>query len=125
MAKLNITQAARQWNVARSTLQRAVKRGDVAVTTDQKGIKSIDSSEMIRVYGEASGRSAVNLGVASYTTDNTEIRHKLELAETHKKYLLSENNLLKTELDKKDVIIANQRDMLTAFFKRLNSPKKS
>ena len=102
-----------------------MKRGDVAVTTNTKGVKSIDSSEMIRVYGEASGRSAVNLGVASYTTDNTEIRHKLELAETHKKYLLSENNLLKTELDKKDIIISNQRDMLTAFFKRLNSPKKS
>lgn len=79
---------------------------------------------MIRAYGEASGRSAVNLGVARSTTSDTEIKHKLELAETHKKYLISENSLLKAELDKKDVIIANQRDMLTAFFKRLNPPKK-
>ena len=67
MARLNITQAAKRWGVARSTLQRAVKRGDISAKTDDNGYKYIDTSEMIRVYGEASSSSSdvstVNMGV--------------------------------------------------------------
>lgn len=120
MAKLNITQAAREWNIARSTLQRAVKRGDVAVTTGENGVKTIDSSEMVRAYGAANGRSAVNLGTPSVTT-NIEVEYlKKQVTVLERMIKLQETNL--TE---KERVIENQREMLTAFFKRLNPPKKT
>jgi predicted site-specific integrase-resolvase len=121
MAKLNITQAAREWGIARTTLQRAVTRGHVAVTTLENGLKSIDSSEMIRVYGAANGRSAVSLGAARVTAVSDV---KLEMFERENRLLRDRVDDLKKMLDDKENVIKNQREMLTTFFTRLAPPKR-
>jgi len=123
MAKLTARQVSTQWNVSRSTVYKKMDRGGLAYETGSDGIKYIDSSEAVRVFGSTVDSPQVST-VDSNPQEITQLRHQLELAETHKKYLLSENNLLKSESAKKDTIISNQRDMLTAFFKRLNPPKK-
>lgn len=116
MARLNITQAAKRWNIARSTLQRAGKRGDVSIETDSSGTKYIDSSEMIRVYGEASGSSSdvapVNLGALLDAKDQ-QIKILNQLVDSQA-----------LNLAEKEKVISNQRDMLTSFFKRLAPPKR-
>jgi excisionase family DNA binding protein len=118
MAKLTITKAAKQFSVGRSTLYRAIHSGRLTVHREN-GVKYIDSSEMVRVYGTGG-----NPADTTWTSDDTALEQQLEVEKLHHKYLRSENALLKSELEKKDTIISNQRDMLTSFFKRIAPPKR-
>lgn len=56
MAKLTIGRMANLYGLHRSTLHEAVAKGRVTVEFDGKGQKTIDLSEMIRVYGEPPGK---------------------------------------------------------------------
>ncbi len=55
MAVISISEAARTWRIARSTLQRALQEGKLSATTRADGSKGIDTAELIRVFGEAPG----------------------------------------------------------------------
>ena len=74
---------------------------------------------MIRVYGTSG-----NPTDTTWTSAGTDLEQQLEVEKIHHKYLKSENELLKKDIERMDTIISNQREMLTAFFKRLNPPKK-
>ena len=52
MAILNISEAARSAGVARSTIQRAIREGRLSATRHANGSKGIDTSELVRVFGE-------------------------------------------------------------------------
>lgn len=119
MAKLNITQAANEWGIARSTLQRAVKRGEVSVTKGKNGYNAVDSSEMVRVYGAAKERSAVSVG-AAVGTDILTI--KVEMIERENRLLRERVNDLKEMMETKEKVIVNQREIIAAFFRRLPPP---
>ena len=55
MAVISISEAARTWRIARSTLQRALQEGRLSATVRADGSKGIDTAELIRVFGEAPG----------------------------------------------------------------------
>jgi len=57
MAKLTIGRMANLYGLHRSTLHEAVAKGRVTASIDGKGVKVIDLSEMIRVYGEPQGQT--------------------------------------------------------------------
>jgi len=50
--KLNITHAAKTAGIARRTLQRHIEKGKVSYEIGKHGNKLIDTSELVRVYGE-------------------------------------------------------------------------
>lgn len=118
MAKLTISKASREFSVGRSTLYRAIQSGRITVT-QENAVKYIDSSEMIRVYG-----ASENPTDTTWTTGGTAMEQQLEVEKIHHKYLKSENERLKKDIERMDTTISNQREMLTSFFKRLNPPKK-
>ena len=49
---LSITEAAHVVGKSRATLHRHIRAGKLNTTTDSAGIKCIDTSELLRVYGE-------------------------------------------------------------------------
>lgn len=53
MVVISISEAARTWRIARSTLQRAIQEGRLSATVRADGSKGIDTAELIRVFGEA------------------------------------------------------------------------
>src|SRR5512143_1582363 len=55
MAVITISEAARTWRMARSTLQRVLQEGRLSATVRADGSKGIDTAELIRVFGEAPG----------------------------------------------------------------------
>jgi hypothetical protein len=55
MAVISISEAARSWRMARSTLQRALQEGKLSATPRADGSKGIDTVELLRVFGEAPG----------------------------------------------------------------------
>jgi predicted site-specific integrase-resolvase len=52
MAVISLSEAARTWRIARSTLQRALQEGRLSATVRADGSKGIDTAELIRVFGE-------------------------------------------------------------------------
>ena len=52
MAKLNLTQAAKAAGIARGTLYKHIQEGKISCQLDDKGKRIIDTSELMRVYGE-------------------------------------------------------------------------
>ncbi|MBN4886273.1 DNA-binding protein, partial [Providencia stuartii] len=55
MAFVSISEAARLTGKARSTLHKYIKQGRLSTTTDQNtGKKTIETSELIRVFGKIS-----------------------------------------------------------------------
>lgn len=52
MAILSISEAARKWRMGRTTIQRAIREGRLSAAIQLNGSKGIDTSEMVRVFGE-------------------------------------------------------------------------
>jgi hypothetical protein len=64
MAKVTISDAARRVGIARSTLLRHIKNGKVSKVVGKDGKPSLDTSELLRVYGDL---KVVDVGDTSAT----------------------------------------------------------
>ena len=51
MALVSISEASRLTNKSRTTVHRYISNGKLSTCTDGKGIKKIDTSELLRVFG--------------------------------------------------------------------------
>lgn len=69
--KLTIKEAVERIPVSESSLRRAIKTGEISSEKDNRGRRLIDTSELIRVYGELSDAS-VN-SEAMNTVDTSKI----------------------------------------------------
>ena len=59
MNLLTIVDAAKQFNVTRSRIYRALEKGTITAQIDDEGIKRIDPSDMVRVFGNAKHKKPV------------------------------------------------------------------
>lgn len=50
--ELPVSQAAKQWGLTRQTLHRAIRKGKLSASQDSRGLRTVETAEMIRVYGE-------------------------------------------------------------------------
>jgi hypothetical protein len=81
MAKISVSQIAKEWKVSRPTVQKRLKDGELSGSKDDKGAWQIDTSEVIRCFGEpiaAAGK------VASNISDNVTSPLQAELTATLK-----------------------------------------
>lgn len=62
---LSQREAARQWNIPRATLQRAISSGKLSLTSD----KRIDVAEMVRVFGNPEPARSGSNGPVESTTE--------------------------------------------------------
>lgn len=61
MAILSVSEASRRWQLGRSNLYRAINGGRLSLSTRPDGTKGIDTSELVRVFGEPSNRTTANV----------------------------------------------------------------
>jgi hypothetical protein len=61
MAILSISEASRRWHLGRSNLYRAVKSGQLNLSARPDGRRGIDTSELVRVFGEPSTGTTANI----------------------------------------------------------------
>ena len=79
MSLLTIVEASKQFKVGRTTIYKAIKRGDLTPQKNHDGIQVIDAQDMIRVFG-----SSKNLFLPLFP--KTVINLFLETAETTRIY---------------------------------------
>ena len=53
MSLLTIVEASKQVKVGRTTIYKAIKRGDLTPQKNHDGIQVIDAQDMIRVFGSS------------------------------------------------------------------------
>lgn len=78
MAKLNISQAAKASGKSRSTIQRYIKNGKLSASHDATRNIEIDTTELLRVFGELK-RNATALQHVSDVSDVSESGRKQQL----------------------------------------------
>ena len=61
MAILSVSEASRRWRLGRSNLYRAINSGRLSLSTNPDGTKGLDTSELVRVFGEPSNRTTANV----------------------------------------------------------------
>jgi len=105
MASVSISEAARLTGKARSTLHKYIKQGRLSVTTDAAtGSKSIETSELIRVFGKISTTpsdtvTSVANGHQNTHQDSDSLHLKLQLLQQENEHLKTEKELLLKNLD--------------------------
>lgn len=89
---ISVTKAAKVWGVSRTTIYQKVNDGQLSRTADKK----IDTSEMLRVFGEPVSRKSTeqsldnpdNTHLNSQTVQSgTALEHQLELEKLKNEYL--------------------------------------
>lgn len=108
MALVSISEAARLTGKARSTLHKYIKQGKLSTTTDQNtGNKSIETSELIRVFGKISNPSTTDSDSLTHVSKlqqetpspTQSLQIKLQLLEQENAHLKAEKELLSKNLD--------------------------
>lgn len=52
MSKISISQAAKDWKIARNKISQAIKSGKITSTSGERNSKNVDVEDMIKVFGE-------------------------------------------------------------------------
>ena len=96
MAKLSISKAAKEWKISRTTIQEAVKSGDLKVESGSRNAKNVDTADLLRVFGEpksteSTDKSALTIGQCS--TDSSE--SQVNMTDKLISHLEAENTSLK------------------------------
>ena len=108
MANLSISQAAKTFGISRSTIQRKIKSGELSLTASIRSgttsAKTIDMSELIRVFGEPE----TDLRHVSMHASRDKLMHADDASKNDLiQQLKNENSFLKQELER-----AHQREHL-------------
>ena len=119
MPKLNISQAARQFEKDRSTIQRHIKDGKLSCEVDSNGHKRIDLAELIRVYGEPEHAAAVAAvlhteAIPQCATPDTAafFEEKISLLEQQIEVLRKEKEQERGEYKRREEILQAEKEKL-------------
>ena len=120
---ISVTEAAKEWNVSRTTIYQKVNNGELSRTADKK----IDITEMLRVFGEpvSKERTEQSLNNPDNTHLNSEtvqsctaFEHQLELEKLKNEYL-------RKQVSDQKQLIANYQDQISQLNKTLEKANAS
>ena len=102
MAIVNLSEAARLTGKSRKTIQRYVASGRLSMSHDVQGLKGVDTSELMRVFGPLS--HSMSETVARTESQPVPISDKLNVAEIEA--LKAKIKVLEVQAHAKDELLA-------------------
>ena len=120
---ISVTKAAKQWGVSRTTIYQKINDGELSRTADKK----IDTSEMIRVFGEpaTNKRTEQSVNTSNSTSlnsqnvpDCTALEHQLALEKM-------KNEHLEQQVRDQKQLLANYQDQISQLNKTLEKANAS
>jgi pyridoxal/pyridoxine/pyridoxamine kinase len=97
MANVSISDIVKQWKVSRPTIQKRLKSGALSGVKDDNGKWEIDSSEVVRVFGEP-GNGDSNVATNIVMVEQSELTAVLKDQVNMLKDQLVETNKLNQDL---------------------------
>ena len=120
---ISVTKAAKEWGVSRTTIYQKINDGELSRTSDKK----IDTSEMLRVFGEPVSKkrteqslnSPDNTQLNSQTVQScTALEHQLELEKL-------KNEHLRQQVSDQKQLIENYQQQISQLNKTLEKANAS
>lgn len=113
MSKISISQAAKEWKIARNKISQAIKSGEITSTTGARNSKNVDTADMIRVFGEPG--SSTQAATESMTSHDSNQQKIIEILEKTNKDLRNDIDYYRNELKAKDEKIEALKAEILAF----------
>ena len=103
MSLLTIVEASKQFKVGRTTIYKAIKRGDLTPQKNHDGVQVIDAQDMIRVFG--SSKKSVSPPISENSTQPVsedllrELREQVKELKQDKEFLKQEISSVRKDFD--------------------------
>jgi len=121
--KISVTKAAKEWGVSRTTIYQKVNDGELSRAADKK----IDTSEMIRVFGEPLSKKRTEQSLN--TSDNTHLNSQTVQSCTVLEYQLEleklKNEHLRQQVSDQKQLIENYQQQVVQLNKTLEKANAS
>ena len=113
MALLNLTAAARAAGCNRSTIARALKSGRLSATTNERGERCIDTSELMRVFGALQGDTQANAQATAYPVNRLATGHERQDAQAESALVEVLREQLQDARERERLLIDEKARLLT------------
>lgn len=122
MSLLTIVEASKQFNVGRTAIYKAIKKGELTAQINHDGIKVIDAQDMIRVFG-SSAKKAVSMPVSENSTQAVsrnsennddllrELREQVKELKQDKDFLKQEISSIRKDFDDYKLMITYKGEL--------------
>lgn len=112
MSLLTIVEASRKFNIGRTTIYKAIKKGEITPQLNELGVQQIDPHDMIRVFGHP-GKKAVSGDTKSNVSVNNddlvrELRLQIEELKQDKSFLKQEIASVRRDFDDFKLLIEHK-----------------
>jgi len=123
MSLLTIVEASKQFNVGRTAIYKAIKKGELTAQINHDGTKVVDVQDMIRVFG-SSAKKAVSQPVSENSTqvisENSrnnddlirELREQVKDLKQDKEFLRQEISSIRKDFDDYKLMITYKGELV-------------
>ena len=112
MSVFTIVDAARNFNIGRTTIYKAIKRGELTPQLSESGVQMIDPQDMIRLFGSPSKKtvSVDSNSTVSVNNDDLvrELRLQIEELKQDKAFLKQEISSVRRDFDDFKLLIEHK-----------------
>jgi hypothetical protein len=124
MSLLTIVEASKQFNVGRTAIYKAIKKGELTAQINHDGVKVIDAQDMVRVFGSSS-KKVVSEPVSENSTqavsrnsennDNLirELREQVKELRQDKDFLKQEISSIRKDFDDYKLMITYKGELVS------------
>ena len=112
MSGLTILEASKKFNIGRTTIYKAIKRGELTPQLSESGVQMIDPQDMIRLFGSPSKKtvSVDSNSTVSVNNDDLvrELRLQIEELKQDKAFLKQEISSVRRDFDDFKLLIEHK-----------------
>ena len=103
MSKITIVEAAKQFNVTRPRIYRAIQKGELTTSLNEEGVQVVQVQDIIRLFGHQKQKTVSKAVRNSVTDIDTKLiqllEEQLKKAEEDKAFLKQQINDLRKDFD--------------------------
>lgn len=115
MSLLTIVEASKQFNVGRTAIYKAIKKGELTAQINHDGIKVVDAQDMIRIF-RPSSKKAVSDPVSRNSENNDdlirELREQVKELRQDKDFLKQEISSIRKDFDDYKLMITYKGELV-------------
>ena len=112
MSGLTILEASKKFNIGRTTIYKAIKRGELTPQLSESGVQMIDPQDMIRLFGSPSKKTVSTNSHSPVSVNNDdlvrELRLQIEELKQDKAFLKQEISSVRRDFDDFKLLIEHK-----------------
>lgn len=120
MGKMSPASAAKAWKISRTVIYERMKKGELSYTKDASGKRQIDSSEMLRVFGEPNAKEHPPVFESVNPPPSTDSSALIDALKDQISTLKSQTETLSEQLKVKDAQLTQRDDQVQSLIEQLS-----